>query len=503
MIIDIHTHLNNPFDKNKADEFIRKCDINGIAVSVVSNLGNWEPFPTSDAIREYNDKVAIFAEDYPDKIKWFAYINPQNDDSQAEMERCEKEGAVGIKLWISLKDDDGGTENTEKVFRKAAALDLPCLTHCYHRTTANLKGELNLVEIARIAEKVPQTTIIAAHINANWAVTKGIMRNSNSNFLVDLSGCYPEAGIVEEIVDEIGADRILFGSDFTGRSLPSQIAKVALANISDADKEQILWKNAAKLLQINNDELTISTPIPDITPSPDRALDVSKDYFVFCGDWAINPKRTFTPTELEKILDDNDITEAYTASLSAVLSFDLQYDNAKFIESAKGINSLKPLATVNPEAYNWNDVIDSGIGCSRFMLHPYLHNWNLSDAKHDEFFKKLKSTCKPIFINLEFGDDRFKHYTLNTRPVASSELTEFAEKNLDAKCVFQGAKPNMIDEFLTENQRPNFRFEISRLTDISWALSKIVNKYGTENLVLGSEFPLREMGETRFALNKE
>ncbi|MHC4874732.1 MAG: amidohydrolase family protein, partial [Planctomycetota bacterium] len=338
--------------------------------------------------------------------------------------------------------------------------------------------------------------IIAAHINANWPVTKGIMKSTNSNFNIDISGCYPEAGVIEQIVDEIGADRVIYGSDFTGRSLPSQIAKVELANLSDEDKEKILWKNTADLFHIKEEKLCSDAALPD---KPD--IDLSKDYSVFCGEWAINPERSITPEILDKLLQKNNITEAWTASLSAILCFDLQFDNNKFLNSVSGIKSIKPLATLNPAAYNWQDVIAEAESFSGFMLHPYLHNWCLSDDNLSKCFESLVSTNKPIFINLEFGDDRFKHYSLNPKVVTKEEMDIFAERYNTFECIFQGGKPNVIEGFLKKYNSPNFKFEISRLTDTSWSLRDTIAKYGTKNFVMGAEYPLREMGETRFCLN--
>jgi predicted TIM-barrel fold metal-dependent hydrolase len=49
-------------------------------------------------------------------------------------------------------------------------------------------------------------------------------------------------------VRELGADRVLFGSDVGGRSFASQLGKVRGAEISEASKELILGKNLRRLL---------------------------------------------------------------------------------------------------------------------------------------------------------------------------------------------------------------------------------------------------------------
>ncbi len=70
---------------------------------------------------------------------------------------------------------------------------------------------------------------------------------SYPNIYVDTGGGEPEAGIIEFAVKEMGAERILFGSDAPGRGFAVQLGKVTGAGISEEFKEMILWKNATKV----------------------------------------------------------------------------------------------------------------------------------------------------------------------------------------------------------------------------------------------------------------
>jgi hypothetical protein len=51
------------------------------------------------------------------------------------------------------------------------------------------------------------------------------------------------------VVRELGAERVIYGSDVGGRSFASQVAKVVGAEISNADKKLILGGNMRRLLQ--------------------------------------------------------------------------------------------------------------------------------------------------------------------------------------------------------------------------------------------------------------
>jgi predicted TIM-barrel fold metal-dependent hydrolase len=54
--------------------------------------------------------------------------------------------------------------------------------------------------------------------------------------------------MTEMAVHELGAERVIFGSDAGGRSFASQLGKVMGANISAAAKRLILGENFRRLL---------------------------------------------------------------------------------------------------------------------------------------------------------------------------------------------------------------------------------------------------------------
>ena len=59
----------------------------------------------------------------------------------------------------------------------------------------------------------------------------------------------PAVNEVEMAVRELGASRVLYGSDVNGRSFASQIGRVLGADISTADKKLVLRENLRRLLQ--------------------------------------------------------------------------------------------------------------------------------------------------------------------------------------------------------------------------------------------------------------
>jgi predicted TIM-barrel fold metal-dependent hydrolase len=71
----------------------------------------------------------------------------------------------------------------------------------------------------------------------------------HKNIYADLAGGDPTAGITEMAVREIGAERVLYGSDAGGRSFASQLGKVHGADVSERAKRMILGQNLKRLLE--------------------------------------------------------------------------------------------------------------------------------------------------------------------------------------------------------------------------------------------------------------
>jgi predicted TIM-barrel fold metal-dependent hydrolase len=64
----------------------------------------------------------------------------------------------------------------------------------------------------------------------------------------EICGGDPTAGMVEMAVRELGAQRVIYGSDFPGRSFASQLAKVYGADVPEDAKRMILAGNIQRML---------------------------------------------------------------------------------------------------------------------------------------------------------------------------------------------------------------------------------------------------------------
>ncbi len=493
--IDIHTHT--PFKGPAWETYLKEMRANGIVMCVTSALGTktWPQYPTSQEIREANDLSVEFCNYAEGMVLWLAYLNPQNDDALAELERCVKLGCRGVKLWVSLKDaQTGSLEKCFPILERAGKLSLPVKIHTFHRTGDNLPGEVTMKEAVALAERFPKTTIIAAHTGANWRISHGILR-SLPNLYVDICGCLPQAGFVENVCKWFPASHILYGSDGLGRSFPSQIAKVTCADIPEKTKQAILFGNAARrLLNITPAELARARAKAETIPlpSPIDCPACDEDHTFIIGMFG---DTIYTDYDLNKAItlqSQYGIKRRYAANGNSLYATDLITVNEAFKKAYARQKSIVPLATLMPRFINWQETIEAAVrqGFKGAILFPYLGNWNLGDTRWKPFFEECAHHKLPLWISTVVYDERFRHPGLATRPVATKELLEFLEWAPPNAYVIQGLNTNDAIAALSTG-RKDIRLDIGRLVDGTDALRKVVEKFGASQLVLGSEYPIR------------
>jgi hypothetical protein len=127
-------------------------------------------------------------------------------------------------------------------------MNVPILQHTWMKTNGNVPGESTPYDVVELANRHPKANIICGHTGGNWELGLRIIR-ATRNVCADLAGSDPTSGFTEMVVRELGAERVIYGSDVGGRSFASQVAKVVGAEISNADKKLILGGNMRRLLQ--------------------------------------------------------------------------------------------------------------------------------------------------------------------------------------------------------------------------------------------------------------
>jgi predicted TIM-barrel fold metal-dependent hydrolase len=117
-----------------------------------------------------------------------------------------------------------------------------------HLAKAGGNGQaIHPYDLVELAQRHPQVQFICAHTGGDWERGIRIIR-ATKNVSAEMAGFDPTSGAVEMAVRELGAERLVYGSDVGGRSFASQLAKVIGADVPDSAKELILGGNLRRLL---------------------------------------------------------------------------------------------------------------------------------------------------------------------------------------------------------------------------------------------------------------
>jgi uncharacterized protein len=249
MIWDLHCHpysFGGRTPEECMTETIRLMDLMGIERSCIYLGAALRADPDPAQLRADNDWILQALQHWNHRAFGFAYVNPNHvEASLDEIKRCVRDGPmVGIKLWVARRCS---APELSPIIEAAAALKAVIFQHTWIKTGGNLPGESTPADLAALATRYPETPLICGHTGGTWWQGIRAMRPYR-NVSVDLAGSDPTNGFTEMAVRELGAARILYGSDAGGRSLGSQLAKLHGAAIPEAAKKLIFGENLKRMI---------------------------------------------------------------------------------------------------------------------------------------------------------------------------------------------------------------------------------------------------------------
>jgi len=251
-IWDVHSHLGALLGDNPEDRLellIRHMDRLGIERVILSQgFEEFEYHPTPQQVRIENDRIMRAVKHFPDRAYGSLYISPDNVEfCLEEFDRCVRDGPM-VSIGEIETDVRCNLPALDPIVERAIAHDVPIFQHTWFNSLGNGPGDSSPFDLVELAQRHPQGKFVCMHTGGNWELGIRAIRASE-NIWAEIAGSDPTAGFTEMAVRELGADRVLYGSDVGGRSFGSQVGKVIGANISDHDKEKILGGNLRRMLE--------------------------------------------------------------------------------------------------------------------------------------------------------------------------------------------------------------------------------------------------------------
>ena len=249
-IWDVHSHLHRvPGDTPEARiaRLIQFADRVGIERLILSQGYSANLHPTPQQLREENNRVLRAVREFPDRVYGSVYLSPAYlDFSLQEFDRCVRDGPM-VSIGELEADRRCNVREMDPIVERAAELKLPILQHTWLKVSGNDPGESSPHDLVELAQRHPQVQFICAHSGGDWERGIRILR-ATPNVAAEMAGFDPTSGAIEMAVRELGAERVVYGSDVGGRSFASQLAKTLGADIPDSAKQLILGGNLRRML---------------------------------------------------------------------------------------------------------------------------------------------------------------------------------------------------------------------------------------------------------------
>jgi predicted TIM-barrel fold metal-dependent hydrolase len=278
VIIDFHTHVVPPDIKDRrdkylkdacfsmlysepkaklvtADELIAAMDEYEIDKSVVLNLG----WTNHELCVETNDYILESVDRFPDRLIGFCAVQPlAGDKAVKELERCVRSGAKGIG---EMRPDVQGFDFQDRAVMKPvieAIIEnkLIFLTHASEPVGHQYfgKGTVTPEVIYPFIVNFPDLKLVFAHWGGGLPFY-GLMpevKEALRNVYFDTAATpfLYKPQIFKQVVDIVGSDKILFGSDYPLLPPKRIIDQIESVGLSPGDKNNILAGNAQKLLSL-------------------------------------------------------------------------------------------------------------------------------------------------------------------------------------------------------------------------------------------------------------
>jgi len=240
MIIDVHVHFGDwffPIESAGVDSILKFMKKYRIERSIISSsLGIVYDF------MEGNKSLAEAIEGY-DNLLGYVTVNPNyQEESLEEMKKyLAQKNFVGVKMHPSYVGQPFTSKESLALMKMVEDFNVPLLLHTY--------GE-SAYQAAEVAKKCSNLKIIMGHMGGNvWKAGIRAAKEAENLFLEPCCS-YPESDKIREAVDAVGAERIVFGSDSTLIEPVYVIGMIEDADISQKEKEMILYENAKKLFKI-------------------------------------------------------------------------------------------------------------------------------------------------------------------------------------------------------------------------------------------------------------
>ncbi len=263
MVIDFHTHTFPDKIADRSIAFLEKagnmkavCDGRRQTLHEVMNGGGADisvVLPVATNPKQERTINSLSAEiNGRDNIFYFGAIHPDCENVGETLDFIKASGLRGIKLHPDYQGVYFDDERYLKIIFEAAKRGLFTVTHAgvdvAYTDDVHCTPDM-VIDVMKRLDGAADNKLILAHMGGYGLPDEVLLKLCGMPVYMDTAAVldlYPEK--CAEIIKKHGANRVLFATDSPWKSQKAYIELFNSLDLTDEDKEKILYKNGMKIL---------------------------------------------------------------------------------------------------------------------------------------------------------------------------------------------------------------------------------------------------------------
>lgn len=243
-VIDAHGHM-GPFHGIYLPEASLEAMIHGMDDAGIESIALSPHSALHGDTREGNDDMLAAVAAHPGRVYGYCTLNPGvPSEIEREMDRClGVPGVVGIKIHPASHETHVMDDTYRPVWERANAEQRLVLSHTWASG-----GGCGARDMRRVAEAYPDVRLLLGHsCYGAWEEAIALAAGF-PNVYLELTAAAHVHGLIEWMVRDAGADKVVYGTDYPWFDHAAYIGWVVFSRIAEDDMQCILYGNAKRLI---------------------------------------------------------------------------------------------------------------------------------------------------------------------------------------------------------------------------------------------------------------
>lgn len=180
----------------------------------------------------------------------FMGMHQDHSDFAAELDRAVSIGLSGVKIHPDIQGVDIDDRRLYELYSLIEG-KLPLYLHMgddrpQYRFSSPEK-------LSKILNEFPNLTVVAAHLGGyrSWESAMETLAG-RENVWYDTSSALWAMSVdyANKVVSKLGTEKLMFGTDYPVKNTDEEIERVLALDLTDSEREDIFWNNAARFFDI-------------------------------------------------------------------------------------------------------------------------------------------------------------------------------------------------------------------------------------------------------------